>query len=128
MSADEYILITRRSRAVNPRQIAPEHADLEFARYNPTGTVHVLPYTPGPYDEGFDPADISWAEAGLLMLEPTIMICGDRFVVNDMDLPNCGVRVNEFADMDICDRCFKTLGDQSVRAFEHPQAPPRRKA
>jgi hypothetical protein len=128
MSAEEHILITRRSRAVKPRQIAPEHVDLEFARYNRTGTVHVLPYTPGPEDEDFDPVDISWAEAGLLMLEPTIMICGDRFVVNAMDLPSCGVWVDEFADDDICGRCVKTLGDQSPRAFEHPQAPPRRKA
>jgi hypothetical protein len=108
-------------------RIAPESADLEFARLNRTGTVHVLPYAPGPGDPGYEPVQITWEQAGLMMLEPWDMLCGERFVVNDMDLPGCGVVVSEFADDDICGRCVRILGAQSPRAFGHPQAPPRRK-
>lgn len=117
------------SRVGRPKtlRIAPESADLEFARLNRTGTVHVVPWCPRPDDDDFDPQDITWAEAGLMMLEPVILLCGERFVINGMDLPNCGVPVDEFADEDICGRCVRALGDQSVRAFGHPQAAQRRK-
>jgi hypothetical protein len=100
--------------------------DLSFVCHGKTGTVHVIAASSS--DMGCDP-DRAWpmsvqtefAEMGpvwALATMPVLALCGwvgktaPKF---DDYCTDC------FADEKLCQKCCRALGDQSHRAFEHPQ-------
>lgn len=97
----------------------PEHVDLEFAVYMPTGTVHIHEDCPTPYVHA-PVSEMPFAEGLMAMwTTPQRMICGARFRVSP-GLPGCpGEWTDCFEDEAICGKCVRALGDQSPRAFEH---------
>jgi hypothetical protein len=100
--------------------VIPEDAELEFAVYKPTGTVHIHQYVPRPGAEGYEEAteNLSFAE-GLEAMFTTHqrMLCGAHFLINILGAP--GDWTDRFEDDAICARCVRALGGQSARAFEH---------
>lgn len=102
-------------------RIPPESEDLEFIRNKRTGTVHVEVYCPDPRDTD-EPvrrlADCTDEEAMDIILGQTAMLCGERFA---MCPGGHAEYVSEFPDEKLCRGCWRALGDQSSRAFEHPQ-------
>jgi hypothetical protein len=107
-------------------RIPPPGEDLEFARHTGTGTVHILAWIPDP-----DWRDVQGAkgcvsvahltpeQVGDLVVNRRTMLCGQAFSFGDYGHRAKPVEV--FADEDICMSCVRALGDQSSRAFEHPQ-------
>lgn len=94
--------------------------------YGAGGTVHVVSRASHTVEElapALDPAApnaarnadmVAWA---LLRVRT---VCG----INIDTAPGCtpgGVGISVFPDELLCGRCHKLLGDQSDRAFEHPQ-------
>lgn len=105
--------------------VAPEDRswDVEFAR-NPSGTVHVLRWH-DPYAE-HEPVKLDPAEAMLSMIRHREQaLCGRTVMVTGAedaaDRARWAVRVSEFPDEQLCAACVAAMGDQSPRAFEHPQ-------
>lgn len=98
-------------------RIPPESEDLEFIRNTRTGTVHILPWDDSP--EEIPAGDWGDAVAARLASPPPGMLCGTRLRHGWPGEP--GEPVDEFGDNDLCVACVRALGDQSVRAFEHPQ-------
>lgn len=97
----------------------PESADLEFAEYTPTGTVHIHQYVPPRWlrSAGEPEVSLGFAE-GLEQMSTTKqrMICGEQFRIG---WGGRGEWTDCFEDDAICGRCVRALGDQSARAFEH---------
>jgi hypothetical protein len=90
---------------------------VEFARNIRTGRVHILAWTPGPHDDGFDPRPVTFAE-GLaeMMTTRRRMLCP----VSMLLLPGGrGEHVggSAFADEELCISCVKALGSEQWRAF-----------
>jgi hypothetical protein len=98
----------------------PEGAELEFAVYKPTGTVHIHEDCPAPYVHA-PVSEMSFSEGLMAMwTTPQRFICGARFRATP-GLSSPGEWVDCFEDDAICIRCVRALGDQSPRAFEHPR-------
>ena len=99
--------------------VIPDAAELEFAEYKPTGTVHIHQYVPPRWREAPGEADysITFAE-GLQLMSTTKqrMICGTRFRIG---WGGPGEWTDCFEDDAFCVRCIRALSDQSARAFEH---------
>lgn len=100
----------------------PENAELQFARNNQTGTVHVLPYQP-VQEHAVPEAIAELLNSSEMFALPAVralrMLCGTRLFVG-ISGTDPAVQVEAFADEDTCHACVRALGDQSPRAFEHP--------
>ncbi len=98
----------------------PDGAEIEFAEYRATGTVHVVEHVPAPYIRAAGLAEMSFGEGLMAMFStPRPMLCGARFTVG---FPGSrGEWTDCFEDEAFCVRCIRALGDQSARAFEHPR-------
>lgn len=99
-------------------RIPPESEELEFIENTRTGTVHILPWDDRPPEK--IPEGTLGDVAFVLLTGPApLMLCGTRLRHTWPGAP--GQPVSEFPDENLCRACVRALGDQSVRAFGHPQ-------
>jgi hypothetical protein len=102
-----------------PSRIPPLREPLEFVRNSRTGRVHILEWTPGPYDEDYEPVSVTMAQAlsGLVVARER-MLCGIAIRLLPGGTRRTGEKIGgEFADEDLCIPCVHALGDQQWRAF-----------
>lgn len=105
-------------------KVPPLGEPLEFARTESTGRVHILPWSPGPEDDGWaEPPAMGFAE-GLAMAAatPVRTLCGQRLRIalagsNAVASPGDFIGGDGFTDDDLCIACVRALGDQQWRAF-----------
>jgi hypothetical protein len=100
-------------------RIPPQGEQLEFARNNKTGRVHILCYGPDRHWIPPTRADAGPAAEVLSMLTaPCRMLCGVRLLAGAFgQYPAVWMAGDSFADDDLCVACVQALGDQSWRAF-----------
>ncbi len=80
--------------------------------------MHILPWDGRPPEE-VPAGTLAEAVVALLTGPPPLMLCGARLRHTWPGAP--GQPVSEFPDDKLCRACVRALGDQAVRAFEHPQ-------
>ena len=99
-------------------RIPPAGEDLEFIENTGTGTVHILPWDDTP-PEKISEGKLAESLVAVLTGPAPPMLGGKRLRHIWPGAP--GQPVSEFPDENLCRACVHALGDQSVRAFEHPQ-------
>lgn len=94
---------------------------LEFVRNGKSGIVHVVAEPGTPFPPSLAAEFASMGPAWALAVMPSLARCGwvgrtapgfdDHYVAN-------------FADDDLCQSCYRSLGDQASLAFEHQRPMP----
>jgi hypothetical protein len=102
---------------MSPR-VPPEGQALDFIENTGTGSVHILPWNdsePTPVPPG------GWGDAIAALLTAPATTDVVRLPAPPHLAGGPGQPVSSFPDEALCAACVRALGDQSVRAFEHPQ-------